>query len=125
MAWAKNEMPESVELSALPFLYFDGQTRLTSDDKQQLTEQLESIRASSDIPSPLAVTINRQFSFDELPVESFEITDEDRKAIERFCNKDDQVLYVELKADDGEKSDNFAVILRWYDGNPRVIGIWD
>lgn len=123
-AWAKHEFDPAIEVSGVPFLYFDGKTITTSTDDKLLSKQLRSIRQDSKIGSEISVNVKKEMSFDEIPIDSYRMSDGDRATLKEFFNDDDNVIYVELKNTDGNKRDMFVVILRWFNGKPKVIGIF-
>lgn len=123
-AWTRQDGDTAFKYSAAPFMIFDGQTLENSEYSDKLKELFQTAIKPSDLPDNATVQVKRRLFADELPLESFPISDQHRAAIKEFIKQHDQILYLETKVTGSKPNSLFAVVIRRLDGKPRVIAVW-
>ena len=122
-AWAAKDMESAVEVAAVPFVYCDGKKVLKLEETDDLSRKLKALRLRANIDNAIEFKVTREFAFKELPIDSFRLTSSDRLKLKNFFNADDEVFYVELKNTGDDRRVMYVLVVRWFKGKPKAIGI--
>lgn len=122
-AWAAQDMESAVEVAAVPFVYCDGKKVVMLEEAEDLSRKLKALRLRANIDNAIEFKVKREFAFKELPIDSFRLTSSDRLKLKKFFNEDDEVFYVELKNIGDNRRVMYVLVVRWFNGKPKAIGI--